>query len=199
MSENPNKDIIPITKAKVGRPVGSGKKAAILRNWQPKEWTVEYEAICIGSCRGISNRDLAKVFSKGEVQIGNILNCARAVEFKEVLRKNLPTKQVEETYRYVLEKSTDRLRAFVDDDATFKKFPIAATDRAMRAMEMIDARLRASDNSKTTNNTLVLASEANVEKLLRGMNKSKLSDQLHDNRETADLRGLTPIAITGSG
>lgn len=183
--------------AKSGRPRGSGKKLAVLRNWQPKEWTVEYEAITIGSCRGITNRELAKIFGKGEVQIGNILNCVRAVEFKETLRKNLPTKEVETTYRYVLEKATERLKNFIDNDTVFEKTPIAAVDRAMKSMEMIDARLRAREGSQTQNNTLVLATEANVARLLNAMTKSKLSDQINADRDSADLRKLTPIAVAG--
>jgi hypothetical protein len=162
----------------VGRPKGAKRIPAGFRKWQPKVWKVEHEAIVLMHCKGITNREIASLYDMSEVHVGNIINCVKGQEFIEKIRSNLPTKDLEVKYKGILEKAVERLDTFMKSDSIHEKYPIQAVDRAMKSMEMIDARLRA-NNGGTRNNTVILATEAAVDRLMNAMAKVKESNELH--------------------
>lgn len=174
----------------VGRPKGKGRIPAGFRKWQPKTWKVEHEAIVLMHCKGISNKEIAELYDMSEVHVGNVILCVKGQEFIEKIRSNLPTKDLELKYKTILENAVERLDAFMKDDDKFKKYPIQAVDRAMKSMEMIDSRLRAASSNNVRNNTVVLATEASVDRLMNAMKKVQESNELH---------GLTQIPATVNG
>lgn len=169
---NPVQEQEVSNKRKRGRPRGSGKKLPEFRNWQPKSWKMEYDIIIFLHCQGKSHREIAKLQDYGEVQVGNIINCKLGQEAIDKIRRNvIGGGSLEEKYKYILEKSTDRVLQTLNNDDVAKSSPIMTAQLSLRAMEMIDKNLKAS--GVINNNTIILATEEAVSRFNRGLAKAE--------------------------
>jgi hypothetical protein len=176
-----------------GRPAGSKNKKIGFRNWQPKKWKVDYEMMVLMHVSGKSNKEIAESLDFSEVQVGNVLLCDEAQKRLDEIKGRLHNrgKTIEEKLVYIMEKSTDRVVEFIDNDMTFEKSPISSVTKAMQCMEMIDVRLRTGSKGDSTTNNLILATETNLDRLLGAMHNSQKAKELN--------AGEFTISTVGSG
>lgn len=160
-----------------GRPKGS--KNTHKSNWQPKKWKVDHEMIVLMHIQGKTNIEISKIINRSPMWVSWVINCDHAKEMIERVKNNLSSQDLTEKYDRILNKSVDRLADYISNDDIAKATPGAQVDRAMRAMEMIDKRLSRVVENRTTNNTMVLASEATIDKLTNALLKSDEVSKLH--------------------
>lgn len=146
--------------------------------WNPVKWKVEHEVIVLMHVNGISGKEIAKRMGKTEVHITNIINCAKGKAVIERIRDNLPYKDIQDRYRRIVEKGAERLESFINDDQLFQAHPMNAVDRAMRAIELLE-KGRVEKTGVVNNNTLVLASSDNINKLLGAIDRSNEVTEMH--------------------
>lgn len=156
-------------KRKRGRPPGAKNKHTPV--WQPKKWKVDHEVAVMMHIAGKTNIEIGLAFGKNPLWVGMVINSDRGQKVIEKVRNNLPTRSIEESYSQILEKATKRLKDFLDNDTAFTNSPIMSVNAAMKAMEMIDSRLKT--NPIQTNNTLVLTSESKLDTVLDALRTSK--------------------------
>lgn len=163
-----------------GRPKGSKNNPIRFRNWQLKKWTVDHEMILLMHVSGKTNKAIAESLDKTEAHVGNVLACKigqeKLGEIKNRLRDGV-VGNIEQKLAAIMEKSVDRVYEFIHNDKQALLTPVAMVDRSMKAMEMIDARLRS--NGSGSNNTLVLATEETLGKLTEAMNMANRAREIN--------------------
>jgi hypothetical protein len=171
---SPSKGIIhpshPVSEKCRGRP--KGVKNTYKSRWNPKKWKVEHEVIVLMHVNGKTNKEIATLNNRSEVYISLLINSDKAKEMIERIRSNLPVKSLEDRYSKIVNIATDRVIEYLEKDDLAQSTPGAMADRAMRAMEMIDSRLKVREATNVTHNTLVLATAENVDKLTRALARS---------------------------
>lgn len=172
------------TKKKLGRPVGS-KNGVSVRNWQPKKWNFEYETILLMHICGKSEAEISEVNDYSVGQINNILNSELCKQRKEQLIQKLGVVEVMDKYKRIMEMGLKRMKEFIEDDGHFEKTPLAAIDRGIKIFELMNGLINGKPGGgpnggvNVTNNTLVLASEPNVAKLLKATEWSNRVAEIH--------------------
>lgn len=154
------------------------------KRWEPKKWRVDHEIVILMHVSGKSNKDIALLNDKTEVWVSLVINCRQGKDVIARIRANLPTNDLGDKYRKIVELSADRTIRYLEDEVTFGKAPGAVVDRAIRAIGLLDPNVNKSSTSthtieKTTERTLVLTSEANTHKILQALERTQRVTELH--------------------
>lgn len=176
----------------VGRPRGAKNRGYGNGKWEPLKWRVDHEAVVLMHIGGKSNKEIAEICEKTPFWVSLVINCKQAHKLIEEARARLPQRDFADRYARILNKSVERLENYLNDDVIARSSPGAMVDRSMRAMEMIDSRLKNlihKDTEKITERTLILATDQNVDKLVAALTKSDEVTELH--RKPADLKLLS--------
>jgi len=105
--------------------------------WLPREWKPVYSEIVLLSCAGWKGTDLAEKYNYTEVHISNILRTPQAGLLRKRVLEELQGRALESIpakLEQIAEKTVDRLRQVVNDDALFEKSPFGVIDRGLKVL-----------------------------------------------------------------
>lgn len=168
-----------------GRPKGGlGKgQGLVTGRWTPKKWKVEHEIVVLMHVNGKTNKDIAKDSGRSELWVSLVINSPQAVKVIERIRSNLPNKEIGEKYKKILDGASKIVEDFMNNDELHRDSPIASVNVALKAMEMIDSRLKTvKETERITERTVVLMSEDNAGMMLDAIRKSRMVSELHRNK-----------------
>lgn len=106
--------------------------------WIPKKWRSEYDRVIAYSALGKSNTWIAEQLGFTPVHVSSIINTpqgqALLTKLQEKLQENIIT-NIPTTLEYIAQKTAQRLKAVVDNDALFEKNPFAVIDRGLEVVK----------------------------------------------------------------
>lgn len=144
---------------KRGRPPGSGKRPAEMRNWEPKTWTSLHQAVVLRFCSGATQKEIAEQYELSEVHVNNIVNCKQGQALiqqvkDELLRKGNPAEKL----AYLQNKTVERMVDFVDNDQLAANAPIAFIRESNKINQIVSGLSpdvnRSGDGPKTVVNAI---------------------------------------------
>lgn len=154
-----------------------------LKKWIPKKWRPEYERIVAYAVLGLPNTVIANKVGKTPQHVSNILNLPEAqkrqLELLEKLKKNIDV-SIPDTLEYVAQKTTERLKALVDNDELFEKSPFAVIDRGMDVLKGL-SHLRGGGNGSgpTVNGNVIILPVGVAQNLNDGLSKADEAVRMH--------------------
>jgi len=169
-----------------GRPRGS-RNGSGLRKWEPTHWKFEYEFVLLLHISGKTHKEIQEASGYSVAQIINILEGKLAKARIEDVRKRLGVDDIIARKIRIEELAHKRVEEVLDDEELRQsaegKFRVA--DRAIRAIEVIHKTAPSESNGNgvnITNNTMILATEDNVKKLLAANDFSNRVKEIHGDR-----------------
>jgi hypothetical protein len=109
-----------------------------IKKWTPKKWRVEYSRIVAMKVKGMSNIEIAKEVNFTPQYVSKILTLPQAVELYDKFQDKIQAEMlisIPQNLNDIAHKTSERLKALIDNDELFAKSPFQVIAAGMKVVE----------------------------------------------------------------
>jgi len=149
------------------------KRKRASARWVPTEWRVEYEQVVALSVIGKTGIEIAAMTGYTPQHVYNILATPTAIEIQKRLIEKIRqrTRSIAEEIDEIEKLTVRRLRESLQDEETFKKYPMGLIGKGLEVMKGKGEHLKHAPTTQVNNTTFNLPASV-AEKFLAGLEKA---------------------------